>query len=194
MYKNLVIATDGSELAGKAVAQGLALAKALAARVTLVTVTEVMPMVSGDATYALSLQDYEQATSANAARILDEASAAARASGITCDNVHVKDRYPAEGIVETAKFGVPSRRHGLAWETRVIEASSWEPGDGGCEFEPSVGTHLPLGGRARASGFCEEVAGRIEYATRVDPGRRFSGPVTRLLPGRARSRERRGGS
>ena len=58
MYKNLVIATDGSELAGKAVAQGLALAKALGTQgVTLVTVTEVMPMVS-DATYALSLQDY----------------------------------------------------------------------------------------------------------------------------------------
>ena len=77
MYKNLVIATDGSELAGKAVAQGLALAKALGTQgVTLVTVTEVMPMVS-DATYALSLQDYERATSAHAARILDEASAAA---------------------------------------------------------------------------------------------------------------------
>jgi nucleotide-binding universal stress UspA family protein len=103
MYKNLVIATDGSELAGKAVAQGLALAKVLGARVTLVTVTEMMPMVSGDATYALSFQDYERATSANAARILDEASAAARASGIACDTVHVKDRHPAEGIVETAK-------------------------------------------------------------------------------------------
>ena len=91
MYKNLVIATDGSELAGKAVAQGLALAKALGTQgVTLVTVTEVMPMVS-DATYALSLQDYERATSA------------ARASGVACDTVHVKDRHPAEGIVETAK-------------------------------------------------------------------------------------------
>ena len=104
MYKNLVIATDGSEIAGKAVAQGLALAKALGARVTLVTVTEVMPaMVSGDATNVLTLQDYERAALANAARILDDAGAAARASGIVCDTVHVKDRYPAEGIVETAK-------------------------------------------------------------------------------------------
>ena len=102
MYKNLVIATDGSELARKAVAQGLALAKTLGARVTLVTVTEVMPaMVS--ATSLLSIQDYERAAAANAARILGDAGAAAKASGIACDTVHVKDRYPAEGIVETAK-------------------------------------------------------------------------------------------
>lgn len=104
MYENVVIATDGSELAGKAVAQGLALAKVLGARVTLVTVTDLMPaMVSGDATNLLSIQDYERAASANAARILDQAGAAAKAIGIAYDTVHVKDRHPAEGIVETAK-------------------------------------------------------------------------------------------
>src|SRR5512136_186269 len=37
MYKNILIATDESELARKAVAQGLALAKALDAKVTAVT-------------------------------------------------------------------------------------------------------------------------------------------------------------
>ena len=40
MYKHILIATDGSELAAKAVAQGLDLAKALGAKVTAVTVTE----------------------------------------------------------------------------------------------------------------------------------------------------------
>ena len=34
MYKHILIATDGSELAGKAVAAGLALAKELKAKVT----------------------------------------------------------------------------------------------------------------------------------------------------------------
>jgi nucleotide-binding universal stress UspA family protein len=34
MYKNILIATDGSDLAREAVTQGLALAKALNARVT----------------------------------------------------------------------------------------------------------------------------------------------------------------
>ena len=40
MYKHLLIATDGSELAAKAVEQGLALAKALHAKATAITATE----------------------------------------------------------------------------------------------------------------------------------------------------------
>ncbi|HXF53041.1 MAG TPA: universal stress protein, partial [Hyphomicrobiaceae bacterium] len=44
MYKHVLVATDGSELAQKAVDQGLALAKALGAKVTAVTVTEPWPV------------------------------------------------------------------------------------------------------------------------------------------------------
>ena len=40
MYKHILIATDGSELAGRALAHGLALAKELNAPVTVVTVTQ----------------------------------------------------------------------------------------------------------------------------------------------------------
>ena len=40
MYKHILIATDGSDLAAKAVATGLALAKQLGAKVTAVTATE----------------------------------------------------------------------------------------------------------------------------------------------------------
>ena len=40
MYKHILIATDGSELAGRALAHGLALAKEVKAPVTLVTVTQ----------------------------------------------------------------------------------------------------------------------------------------------------------
>ena len=43
MYKHILIATDGSELAEKAVADALTLAKALEARVTAVTVTDIYP-------------------------------------------------------------------------------------------------------------------------------------------------------
>ena len=40
MYKHILIATDGSELAGKAVLVGLTLAKQLNCKVTAVTVSE----------------------------------------------------------------------------------------------------------------------------------------------------------
>ena len=39
MYSKILIPTDGSELAGKAVEHGVALAKAVGARITILTVT-----------------------------------------------------------------------------------------------------------------------------------------------------------
>lgn len=39
MYKNILIATDGSELSGRAVQHGIALAKQLGAKITVLTVT-----------------------------------------------------------------------------------------------------------------------------------------------------------
>jgi nucleotide-binding universal stress UspA family protein len=104
MYRHLVIATDGSELAEKAVTQGLALAKTLGAGVTAVTVTEPLAsLLTGDASIALPLKDYERAAAANAARILGAVASAAKTSGVPCEIVHVKEQFPAEGIVETAK-------------------------------------------------------------------------------------------
>ena len=44
MYKKILIATDGSKLAGKAVKHGIAFAKALDAKVTALTVTEPFPV------------------------------------------------------------------------------------------------------------------------------------------------------
>jgi nucleotide-binding universal stress UspA family protein len=56
MYRHLLIATDGSELANSAVAQGLALAKPLGARVTAITVTEPFPSFAfADASVAVPL-------------------------------------------------------------------------------------------------------------------------------------------
>jgi nucleotide-binding universal stress UspA family protein len=40
MYKNILIPTDGSELAGKAVQHGISLAKELGAKITALTVWE----------------------------------------------------------------------------------------------------------------------------------------------------------
>jgi nucleotide-binding universal stress UspA family protein len=99
MYRHLLIATDGSDLAQQAVTHGLALAKELRARVTAVTVTDpVPPMVSGDASVVFPLEDYTRAAEANAARILDSVTAAAQTASVACDVVHVKDQFAAQGI------------------------------------------------------------------------------------------------
>ena len=104
MYKNILIATDGSELAQKAVAQGLALAKALAAKATAITVTEHWAsMVTGEMGIAYPIEDYEKGCAASAAKILAAAEDIAKMSGVSCETLHVKDQFPAEGIIETAK-------------------------------------------------------------------------------------------
>lgn len=104
MYKRILIATDGSELAQKGVQHGLTLAKALGATATVVTATEPWTaVVAGDMGIAFPIDDYEKACAANAARILTGASALAKDLGVSCETQHAKDTFPADGIVETAK-------------------------------------------------------------------------------------------
>jgi nucleotide-binding universal stress UspA family protein len=104
MYRHILIAIDGSDLAAKALSQGLGLAKALAAQVSIVTVTEPWAtQVTGEAAIAFPFEEYEKAMGANASDILSKASVTAGQSGVACSTVHVKERHPAEGILETAK-------------------------------------------------------------------------------------------
>jgi nucleotide-binding universal stress UspA family protein len=102
MYKHMLIATDGSELAQKAVDAGLALAKELKARVTAVTATDPWSAMASEPALVFPIEEYERAAAENAARILAGVAAAARDAGIACETVHVSD-FPAEGIIETAK-------------------------------------------------------------------------------------------
>jgi nucleotide-binding universal stress UspA family protein len=104
MYKHILIASDGSELAGRAVEQGLTLAKTLGSNVTAVTVTEPWTAaVSGEWAIAFPVEEYEKAAAANAQKILKQVSETAARIGVACETVHVQDQFPAEGIVEEAK-------------------------------------------------------------------------------------------
>jgi len=104
MYKHVLIATDGSELAAKAVTAGLELAKHLKAKATAVTATEPWAaVVTGEAALGFPLAQYEKAAAEASAHILSAVSDAANGRGVVCATVHAKDRYPAEGILETAK-------------------------------------------------------------------------------------------
>lgn len=104
MYEHILIATDGSELAEKAVEQGLTLAQKLGAKVTAITVTEPWTSaVSGEWAVAFPVEEYEKAAAANASKILGHVTAAAEKIGIACETVHVKDQFAAEGIVDEAK-------------------------------------------------------------------------------------------
>jgi nucleotide-binding universal stress UspA family protein len=107
MFKHILIATDGSELAQKAEAAGLTLAKELKAQVTAVTVTEPWDALSmaalADRGVPNPVGDYDEAVAASANRILWGVAETAKKISATCTTVYAKDKHPAEGILETAK-------------------------------------------------------------------------------------------
>lgn len=107
VYKQILIATDGSELAGRAVDHGLKLAKALGVPVLIVTVTEAWASIDlglmAQYSDAASMAAYREATIASATEVLDAAEATAKKAGVTCRTLHVANHPPAEGIVATAE-------------------------------------------------------------------------------------------
>jgi nucleotide-binding universal stress UspA family protein len=103
MYKNVLIATDGSDLSGKAVLHGIALAKALGAKITAVTVSlpfhifTLDPQVVED-----TATQYKKRVAESAAKTLATVASAAKAAGIVCDTVSVEHEHPYQAIIDTA--------------------------------------------------------------------------------------------
>jgi nucleotide-binding universal stress UspA family protein len=102
MYKHILIATDGSELAGKAVTTGLDLAKQLGAQVTVITVTEPWTgLATVEPAFAFPIEKFEKEAAEYAQRILADASEVARKHDVKCATINAKG-YAAEAIIETA--------------------------------------------------------------------------------------------
>jgi nucleotide-binding universal stress UspA family protein len=108
MYAHILVSTDGSDIARKGVEHGLALAKALNAKVTAVTVTE--PLAAGLAVGRGGwIPPQEMRDNFNSARedfvndILADIRAMAGKIGISLDFLHISDSHPSTAIVETAK-------------------------------------------------------------------------------------------
>jgi nucleotide-binding universal stress UspA family protein len=104
MYKHLLIATDGSEQAGQAVRQGVALAEALNAKITAVTVSDP-PSASSISTSPRDYTDdaYEANATLEARIILSGVADAAAKVGVPCETLHVRNHDPAKGIVDAAE-------------------------------------------------------------------------------------------
>jgi nucleotide-binding universal stress UspA family protein len=105
MYANILLSTDGSDLARKGVKHGIALAKALNAKVTVITVTEPLPVdaSSGWIPSPEVVDRFDAASKQRAGKVLDEARAMAEQIGISAELLHVPNAPPATAIIETAK-------------------------------------------------------------------------------------------
>jgi nucleotide-binding universal stress UspA family protein len=128
MYKNLLIATDGSELAGKAVTHGIELAKALGAKVTAVIASEPWTVfATGEIGASFPVEEYERAAQANATSALADVADRAKAAGVPCVTKYLKDQFPADGIIAAAKEAgcdlIVMASHGRSGVARLLLGS-----------------------------------------------------------------------
>ncbi|MGO9135195.1 MAG: universal stress protein [Methylovirgula sp.] len=103
MYSNILIPTDGSELSEKAVSHGIALAKAIGAKITVLT---VLPPFHTLTTDPQMIEDtpaaYQARMQAHAETVLGDAAREAQAAGVTCETIQIEHEHPYLAIIDTA--------------------------------------------------------------------------------------------
>ena len=103
MFKNILIATDGSDLAAKAVEQGIRFAKEISAKITAVTVTEpfhVLSLAPSELEYTPI--EYKKHAEIHAEKVLGAVSAAAKSAGVVCETLHVEHEQVYQAIMDAA--------------------------------------------------------------------------------------------
>jgi nucleotide-binding universal stress UspA family protein len=103
MHNHILIPTDGSELSQKAIDYGMALAKSVNAKVTVVTVsTPFHALVVEPSMIIDTPEQYRKRMATLAAEYLNVAKEAALAAGVSCDMMHVEHDQPYLAIIGTA--------------------------------------------------------------------------------------------
>ena len=107
MYERILVATDGSELAGRGVDAAVELAKKTGGELFVVTVTSLMPsygIVVG-AEWASSpgaFDEFRKEMDDGARKILEGALNKAEKQGVKAKGVHAENQVAAAGIVDAA--------------------------------------------------------------------------------------------
>ena len=102
MYRHILIATDGSELAEHGVAHGLALAKSLGAKASVIFVLEPLSEMTGPH-FLQALATYIELRKEQAKSVLDRAANAAKEAGVPCETIQVENGQPYQAIIAAAK-------------------------------------------------------------------------------------------
>ena len=107
MYRHILIPTDGSQLAHKAVAHGLSLAKAVGAKVTALTVEASFNPSDVPASrvnlMSAAFEEYARHAREHAASILNGVADDAKAAGVQCETVQLIQDHPYKAIIAAAK-------------------------------------------------------------------------------------------
>jgi nucleotide-binding universal stress UspA family protein len=122
MYKHIFVPTDGSELSNRAIEYAAALAKAVNAKLTVITVTTPYYGFAVEPELAtIGVEDYQKNVEKLAAHSLDVAKDIAATAQVPCELVHIEHPQPYQAIIDAAKTRgcdlivmASHGRHGLA--------------------------------------------------------------------------------
>jgi nucleotide-binding universal stress UspA family protein len=106
MFKNILVATDGSKLSMKAVDEAIDLAKDMGAKLTAVIATPSYPMVYGGEGYVFPMtapSEWDEAMKADSAKKFAAIEKRAKAKQQAVEFVTVKDDQPHNAIINIAK-------------------------------------------------------------------------------------------
>lgn len=106
MFKHILIPTDGSPVAAKAIKAGIALAKEMGATVTGYYAIEPAPThIYGEGYLADKrlVEELERRAREVAQQSVDQIAAAAKEAGVECETVVGKAVLPYRGIIDTAE-------------------------------------------------------------------------------------------
>ena len=101
MYRHILIPTDGSQPAERGLAQGLALAKSLGAKVSVIFVVEPFSELTGR--FLEAVATYAELRKEQAVSVLDRAANAAKKAGLSCETIQAENGQPHEAIIAAAK-------------------------------------------------------------------------------------------
>lgn len=106
MYKNLLVATDGSKISDKAVAHAISLAQAVGASLTAFYAAPDYPMpayADGVVYEPVSRREYSKLAAEDAQKILDVVATKASAAGVECKTAYAIAAAPWEAILAAAR-------------------------------------------------------------------------------------------
>ena len=130
MYKNLLVATDGSKLSDKAVAHAIGLAQAVGASLVAFYAAPDYPMpayADGVVYEPVSRKEYAKLAAEDAQKILGAAATKAEAAGVPCKTAYAIAASPWEAILAAAKKnkndGIVMASHGRRGISAVLLGS-----------------------------------------------------------------------
>jgi nucleotide-binding universal stress UspA family protein len=107
MYQNILVATDGSARADKAVSHGISLAKSVGAKITALIVEGPIDFFSVPESQAHGLseafEEHAEHLRQHATSVLDNIADAAKTAGVPCETIQLEHEHPYEAIISTAK-------------------------------------------------------------------------------------------